>query len=556
MSQRTFLELTHNPFAPPREGFYGGADRKTHLEHLRHLSQWSRRVLVVTGSFGIGKSTLFRELSGSLPNNAKGARISGSMVTAERDVLLAVAQGLGIACDQEAHIEDLIALVNRSVNELSGVHTNVADEGDEAQSEGQEVTKERLCVVLFDDAHMLTHTAVALLMRLVAESSLRVVLFAEPSLVNNLSSAAKKYEVEWFEIRLSGFPVQDVRDYLEWRFAQAQYRGRLPFTDAQVEKIAERSSGNPNVIDFMANELLADLETGQVRELGGRFPRRHAILAVVLAVLLFLVYQLYRQPPLESSEQVATVATPDVADSQQAFDTSNANVEADTQTQTEVVNEETLSLRDSEQSALSPQTEGVDLGIEIVHSTPEPVVGSGPPAEEEAIETGAVSQDAAVNEPVSEVETEAQREAQRQPQGEAETESETEKPEEVRVEIEETSVVPVREVSTPLAGTSQIPSDIKGPSWLRSQDANHYTLQLMTLSRIDGGVALIRRQDEPNEFAMYPLSRDGKTLFVVTYGVFSNRAAAERAGASLTGELREFKPWIRRLANVQDAIAD
>ena len=512
MSQRTFLELTHNPFAPPKEGFYSGADRKSHLEQLRHLSQWSRRVLLVTGNFGIGKSTLFKELSSSLPGNAKGARISGSVVTSEREVLLAVAQGFGIACDQEAHLEDIVALVLRSVEEES--------------------QKERFCVVMFDDAHLLAHTAIALLMRLVAESSLRVVMFAEPALVNNLTPSAKKQEVEWFEIRLAGFPPQEVRDYLEWRFAQAQYRGRLPFTDAQVEKIAERSGGNPNVIDFMANELLADLETGQVRDLGGGFPRRHAILVVILGVLVFLVYQLYMQPPQEVVEE-----TPIAAISSETDDLGEPEPETEPETDA----------RDAVPSSIEPleTVSEEDATIEEVLSESAVDDAVQETDEEVIVDQVDLPQEGAVQTEEAPASVESTEEVAAEEAAQETSSAVTEEP---------APIIPVEEASTPVA--SEIPSGINGPRWLRAQNPNHYTLQLMTLSRVQGGADLIRRQSEPGEFAMYPLARGDKLMYVVTYGVFSSQSAAEQAGRSLPGELSSIKPWIRPFSNVQDAIAD
>ena len=63
---RAFLGLTHNPFIPPNQGFFERGDRKTHLEQLRHLSQWSRRILLVTGPDEVGKTALYRELAATL----------------------------------------------------------------------------------------------------------------------------------------------------------------------------------------------------------------------------------------------------------------------------------------------------------------------------------------------------------------------------------------------------------------------------------------------------------------------------------------------------------
>ena len=78
--ERAFLGMTHNPFIKPDEGFFDRGDRKTYLEQLRHLSHWSRRVLLVTGPDGVGKSTLYRQLSASLEPKVKAARVNGSLI--------------------------------------------------------------------------------------------------------------------------------------------------------------------------------------------------------------------------------------------------------------------------------------------------------------------------------------------------------------------------------------------------------------------------------------------------------------------------------------------
>ena len=67
---------------------------------------------------------------------------------------------------------------------------------------------------------------------------------------------------------------------------------------------------------------------------------------------------------------------------------------------------------------------------------------------------------------------------------------------------------------------------------------------------------LILRQDNRDEFAMYPLSRNGNTMYVLTFGVFPNEAAAKSAAENLKGELADIKPWIRQLSAVQEGIND
>ena len=55
-----FLGLTHNPFTEDGDAFFQGGDRQSRLDQLRHLTQWSRSVMLVTGPQGVGKTMLAR----------------------------------------------------------------------------------------------------------------------------------------------------------------------------------------------------------------------------------------------------------------------------------------------------------------------------------------------------------------------------------------------------------------------------------------------------------------------------------------------------------------
>lgn len=539
MNQRTFLELTHNPFTPPREGFFGGADRRTHLDHIRHLSQWSRRVLLVTGPFGIGKSTMYRELSSNLEASTKAARLSGAVVTSEREIMLGLAQGFGVAVDSVAHIDEIVTVLTRHVEEES--------------------TGGRTCAVLIDDGQLLDFAAIGALMRLAAQSPLRLVLFAEATIIANVTKVSKKYELEWFEIRLTGFPAPDVRGYLEWRFAQAQYRGRLPFTDAQVEQIAQRSGGNPNVIDFMANELLAELETGEYRRRPVRFPRRHLILAAVLVVLVGLLYQLYQQPDSRSvvtTQPVVPVPAGDTA-GEDANNTGDVNAGAEPAAYQRPADDSVADagLAEGVEVSTSPDTTaaeapGRSLQTDVADVSAEQSAGTGAaePVTEPALVTATGSASDSTREETSAVTA--------QPVVEQPISTTP-----VQVEESEPAVVntPAVAASTPPSRTPPPraePGDVNGIDWVRRQNPAYYTLQLMTLSRRAGGVALINRQADKEDFALYPTLRDGREFHVLIYGVFSTRQAALARASNLSGELRDIKPWVRKMETIQASLGN
>ena len=286
--ERHFLGLTHNPFVQPGYDFFEHGDRKSYLDQLRHLNQWSRRVLLVTGPTCVGKTTLFRNLSTSLEPRVKAARINGSLVNTSREVLMAIAQGYGLPVPRDANTQHLRDVIAEHVE--------------------QQESAERICITLIDDAEVLEPKAFDDLLELLTRCSMRLVFFGETRFVAQIEKSADNFDIGWDEIRLTGFGARDVRTYLEWRFQQARYRGHLPFTDQQIGEIAKLSAGLPGRIDQMANVLLVKLESGDLISEPSRFPAIHRALLALLGVGIALAYIIWQEPPLPWLEQPEVLA--------------------------------------------------------------------------------------------------------------------------------------------------------------------------------------------------------------------------------------------------------
>ena len=125
------------------------------------------------------------------------------------------------------------------------------------------------------------------------------------------------------------------------------------------------------------------------------------------------------------------------------------------------------------------------------------------------------------------------------------------------------SVIPTEEsvALAPSAPAKSPESDIqpegfRSASWLLQQAPQLFTLQMASLSSMARAVSFVDRQPDPEAFAIYRAVRGGRELYVVTYGVYSDRAAASRAADQLTGELAGMQPWIRELSLVQEAVRE
>ncbi len=359
--ERGHLGMTHNPFAQPSAGFFERGDCKAHLDLLGNVDQWGCKVLLVTGPRGAGKSVLYRESRGRLAVEFVVARVVGTLVNTRREVLSAVAQGLGGSAQDNANSSALASLIARSVGR-----------GDEADPS---------CVVLVDDADALEPDAIEALFKLTGETSLRLVLFGEAHLAPTVERVSARLDVECREIPLAGLNGGDARDYLEWRFAEAKYRGRLPFTDQQVSEVVRLGEGFPGKMNQLANALLAKLETGELRAQPARFPPQHRVLAVLVALVAGLAYLIWHQaPPQSGAVEVVRQPEADAVEPDDREDAEPARIvvepvrvadhRSDPTSAKPLPGDAELSAEVSERQ-LQPVLEEPQLQVQVVESLPE-----------------------------------------------------------------------------------------------------------------------------------------------------------------------------------------
>ncbi len=487
------LGLARNPFVDPAPGFYEGGDRKTYLEQLRHLSQWSRRVLLVTGPHDSGKSVLYRRLSASLEPRAKAARINGALINSSREVLAGIVQGFGLAAPADAHAQLLMDVI-------------VAHVEDQQRDE-------RFCVILVDDAELLDGRAVEQLLTLVSRCPIRILLFAEVRIVPMVERMAKRLEVGWHELRLSGFDVNDVREYLEWQFKQARYRGRLPFSEQQVKDIARLSEGMPGRINQMANVLLARLQSGDLTMKNTGFPMAHRALLALLVLLVLVAYLTWR--PDQEAEG------PLLADEVVTVESSKESERLDQMSDPLAISGQHASLVED------PQPEKHEAGAlqPAADSVTEPIEAEPSPSEPPAV---AVSPEASAQEEAEALAAEAPAAPRQDPEAVA------------------------RESA--LASQAAAAEGPRDSAWILAQPPDRFTLQLLSSSSFERASAYVEQRSRPQDFALYRLQRNGELLHVVIYGNFGTRGEAERAAATPEATAGGVKPWIRPFEQVQGAV--
>ena len=95
---------------------------------------------------------------------------------------------------------------------------------------------------------------------------------------------------------------------------------------------------------------------------------------------------------------------------------------------------------------------------------------------------------------------------------------------------------------------------LRSTAWLRQQDSNHYTIQILAVRRLQALKDYAVAQSIPLDLAYYQTRRDGRDYYVLVAGVFPTRSAAKVAVSKLPKSVRANTPWIRKIEAVQRAI--
>ena len=525
----SYYQFNHDPFTPRVPGFkFYPAQRKSVLGQLHHLARYGQLLLLVTGPKGSGKSLLRQALVAS--TNKQSVQ---SLVLSGKE------------CSTSA---STLAQISRGIEASSATPAAILARAGQLALTGQEE------YLLVDDAGLLEDQALEILMSLAAgngEGRLHVFLFGEAQLAERLSRLAGNEE-GFHPIELQPYSEEETREYLSQRLEGAGQTLSI-LTDEQIEDIYVQSGGWPGEINLVAREVMVDCmlaDRGEKSSSGFSFrlPRKHLLaLVVALVAVTFLWFingdkqTASPQKSLDTGKELQVNA--ESSDSVVEFSSSNS---AQPQTAQPVIREP-LALASGEADDEAPAEEVAsqrvpvdnNAGVEVatVEYVPlplpvNPVEAENAPATVPDAKSSALSSAPAAN--MSEVSS----------PGAVSTLA----PVEV---VPATTATPaptpvMASVSKSKPSVVGIPA---GTTWYRSQSPERFSLQVLG-TRSEASAKALTKENGP-DYHYYVKTHQGAPLYVVTYGVFSSRSAAESALKTLPAAIQAGKPWPKSFASIQ-----
>ncbi|WP_286784320.1 MULTISPECIES: SPOR domain-containing protein [Pseudomonas] len=522
-----FYQFSHDPFAPRVPGFkFFAAQRKPVLGQLHHLARYSQLLLVVSGPEGSGKTLLRQALVASTNKqsvlsvvvSARGAEDAASL-------LRQVAQGLGMQAADSRSIQSQVVQLGLT---------------------GQEV------YLLVDDAEALKPDALEALLALAqgnADGRAHVFLFGEPSLIARLDDLGDGGEECFHVIELQPYEEEETRAYLARRLEGAG-QGIEVLSDDQIADIHAQSEGWPGAINQVAREtlieaMLAQRGSGKRTGFAFKLPKKHLLALVVVFVGVLAAWLMQGQgskTPGEPAPGVALAPQDQAAGSpagqaqQGASQEGNPAVEFSGSSQPlplPLVGEAQPVIRSPLAQAAATE-DSDETATEVPGPAPLPEPGAAAPI-------AAVPAPPVVAAPPVVTAPTASPAPVTQPK----------------------STPPAAAVSKPPAATKPAaPATAKvdkpaavasaaspGADWYRAQPATAFTVQILGSASESSAQAFVRANGD--QYRYFKKVFQGKPLYVVTYGSFPSRTAAQAAIKALPAKVQAGKPWPKTFASIQ-----
>lgn len=530
-------QFTHDPFAARVPGFkFFPAQRKPVLGQLHHLARYSQLMLVVSGPHGSGKTLLRQALVASTNKQAVQSLVVSARNSAEVGGLLRqIAQGLNIA---QADVRSVLA----QIAQLSIT--------------GQEV------YLLVDDAEELDDASLENLLTLSqgnVEARAHVFLFGEDSLLERLDTL-NEGEERFHVIELQPYSPEETREYLAQRLEGAGREIDL-LSDEQVEDIHLQSGGWPGAINQVARDLLIEAmlaQRGAARKSPGGFslPKKHLLALAVVGIGVIAAWM------MQGRNEPAPDSAPATAEAQVDGEAGSPAVEFAGSSQPlplplvgeaqPVIREPLAQAAGQGEMEDAPAQEGASNVPPTVTTTAPPVGVPAGPAPAAPVQPIASAQPLPVPSkpiavapatPVAPAPVPAAPAPEPKPTAPAAPVAKPAATQAVVKPAEKPVAAPAAPVS---AGSA-------GGAWYRGQSGSHFALQVLGTSSESNAKAFV--QQNGGQYRYFKKLHQGKALYVVTYGSFSSRSAAQAAIKSLPAKVQAGKPWPKTFASIQQEMA-
>lgn len=569
--------LHDEPFAaePDPAFFCADSTLTQRLDMLCNLTEFGLLLLLVIGEPGVGKTSVLQQFLQRANSNWQICDLSADDLGNAHDLIGDLASGFEVAG------ADL---------------TQLSAQFDKLRAQG------RLAVLLVDDAERLPDAALRTLLELSGAAGennkrLRLVLFGTEALQNKIAALSPEHAENSHVFTIPPLSELQTAAYLRHRLVVAGQTGEGPFTPAQVKSIYKAARGVPANINARARQMLIDIynvsggagasaraAANAVAAKGGRW----RIFAAAGVALLLLAIAFWPQHSKDISSETAALPTAQSVPEKtvelalpQVSEVAAPAGSATTSTLTKQAQPIAAPLpmptlgSQLEPPPVTSTTGKIELSAAPAPETAPVPVSVGPSARLPPITTVTLpvppppSQSAAFPPPVPlEVTPPAASNAKPSAVPSANSAAipavprtlpTVKPPTPSRDKLADTpsvmapTVPTIDKPATPAAGKKVVSAAVSAApvSPLKAQRPGDYTLQVLG-TRSEAAIhQFVTKHGLKDKATILHTTRQGQDWYLLLYGAYPSREAANAALAKLPAEVRASHPWPRSFASLR-----
>lgn len=537
-----YYGLTGDPFNPDNPLFFASPPLEKLLRLFNYLARFSRKLVVVTGDAGAGKTALFENFVNEQDEQELLCFFTALNADTPKQVLYEIASQLGIDADVESESLEQLTKVIRDYSL-------------------QRLEQGKNCIVVIDDAHLFEQPVLEQLYQLTFDaagqrSAISMLLGGQQSLIKSVQTVVPS-EVEskaLFHQPISPLNHDEMVQYLRLHFRENAGQNKPPFSGADYQQIYQQSEGLPGRVNEQAKELLV---AGVSRLVGGTESNKSSKgFVLLIAVILLVVAGVFLWPSspqvdndadtvglemtgkIEREEQTAKENEVDLQEAQIFAEPEQQPVTSDALDSK--MADDTLELASSSDKEREVDASKLENALDVLAESRDEV---------DAVDVIASSEGS-----VAEVIGNAETIVTALPEAEKKLAAEVPPATQLASKntISEQAVVQVPDVvSQPTKPLSSLSRNIDS---VLAIPPSEYTLQLLGSRKEKSIIASKAKIPGSDNMLYFEKQHKGAPWYVLIYGHYADRAAANTAAAKLTAELKGIKPWVRKVSDIQTTI--
>ncbi|RDH83455.1 MAG: hypothetical protein DIZ78_14350 [endosymbiont of Escarpia spicata] len=517
------------------ENYFSTLELAQRQDLIRHLIENSEVVPLVRGPGGIGKSAMAAQIQLHAPDAWVICHLDADPTLQPELMLAHIARGFGLA-DEHPSLMDLL------IDHFEHLHQ-----------------QGRVPVVLLDDAQLLPPASLITLLRLFEHqvegiSQVSIVLFANTQIDLLLATpqlqAMSHHALHVIDMPVMGFEA--AKAFMGYLITAEGLPETLVLDDDLLGRIHRETQGR---IGPLGESILEAISTRPVRA-GGVKTGQSTFRWLLMAVSVLIVGGvLWFQDEINHLFVTGKSALPNVEERQQAIPAPQEVLTLDRRTiepaqekapVVEVIPEpDSESAEDQYLAEIDVKEPPIEVPVEIEQGGE--TIDEAPLSEEPAPQTELLSagtdkavESAAASEAEEEVSEVAQIEAV---------------PEQITERAIESEVLPEKARLPEVLPEPQVPVDpLDKNNWLLEQNPEHFTLQLIGVEQLASLRRFVKRHDLEKQAGYIRTKRKGKAWYVLLWGVYPERDAAQKAKRKLPRSLGGRDVWARTVGSLQQEL--